>query len=204
MRSFNPRFNSKFVSTKTILSAVGLCLLAGLVGASYFRSARNNPYSVRISSADGSSSSIDLSVLEGVTLLNLASGQREQISLRSSCNTLVVFLSPGDCPNCLKEKAQWDSLAKSYDPSHLRVISILVNTSAQESKPFLEFLNLRMPVYYDESDQLRQQPLIPRETPFKALICRHGVLLAEGPNPKASEQAEFGNKVRATLRSCGD
>jgi hypothetical protein len=186
------------------LSAVGLCLLAGLLGASYFRSGRNNPYSVRISASDGSSSSIDLSVLEGVTLLNLGSGQREQISLRSSCNTLVVFLSAGDCPNCLKERALWDSLGNSYQPSHLRVISILVNTSVQESKPFLEFLNLRTPVYYDESGQLTKKPLIPRETPFKALIGRDGVLLAEGPNPKANEQAEFANKVRATLRSCGD
>lgn len=204
MKSFNPRLSSKVISTKTILSAVGLCLLAGLVGASYFRSAQKNSYSVRITGADGSSSAIDLSVLEGTTLLNLGSGQREQISLRSSCNTLIIFLSPGDCPNCLKERALWEDLAKSYDPSHLRVIPILVHTSAQEVKPFLEFLNVGMSVYFDESDHLKQQPLIPRETPFKALVCREKVLLAEGPNPKANEQAEFGKKVRATLRTCGE
>jgi len=204
MRSFSPYLSSKAVSTKTILSAVGLFFLAGLVSASYFRSARNNPYCVRISGADGSSSSIDLSVLEGVTLINLGSGQREQISLRSSCNTLVVFISPGDCPNCLKERSVWENLATSYDVSRLRVIAILVHTSAEESKSFLEFLNLKMPVYYNDSDHLNQQPLIPKETPFKTLIGREGVLLAQGPNPKANEQAEFGNKVRATLRNCGE
>lgn len=204
MRSFSLRLSSKAVSTKSILSAVGLFLLAGLVSASYFRSARNNPYSVRTTSGDGSSSSIDLSVLEGVTLINLGSGQREQISLRSSCNTLVVFISPGDCQNCLKERSVWENLATSYDVSRLRVLAILVHTSVEESKSFLEFLNLKMPVYYDDSDHLNQQPLIPKETPFKTLIGREGVLLAQGPNPKANEQAEFGNKVRATLRNCGE
>jgi hypothetical protein len=204
MKSFKPRLSFKVISTKTILSVVGLCLLAGFVGASYFRSALKNSYSVRIFAADGSSSTIDLSVLEGITLLNLGSGQREQISLRSSCNTLLIFLSPGDCPNCLKERALWDELARSYDASHLRVIPILVHTSSPETKPFLEFLNVGMSVYFDETDQLKHQPSIPRETPFKALVCREKVLLAEGPNPKASEQAEFGKKVRATLRSCGE
>jgi hypothetical protein len=43
----------------------------------------------------------------------------------------------------------------------------------------------------------------PKETPFKALMDRNGVLLAQGPNAKASEQTKFGNKVRATLSKCG-
>lgn len=88
--------------------------------------------------------------------------------------------------------------------SQLGVIAILVNTSAQESKPFLEFLNMPLPIYYDETDHLRQEVVIPKVTPFKTLIDRKGVLLAQGPNPKANEQAEFGNKVRATLSKCGE
>jgi hypothetical protein len=84
------------------------------------------------------------------------------------------------------------------------VIPILVNTSAQESKPFLEFLNMSLPIYYDETEHLRKEALIPKETPFKMLIDRKGVLLAQGPNPKANEQAEFENKVRATLTKCGE
>lgn len=204
MKLFNPSLRSNGVSRRTIFGAVGLFLVIGFVSAFYFRSARNNSYSVRISASDGSSSSIDLSVLEGVTLLNLRSEQREQISLHSSCNTLIIFLSPGDCPNCLKERSVWENLAVSYEPSQLRVIPILVNTSAQESKPFLEFLNMPLPIYYDETDQLNQSALIPKEMPFKTLVGRKGVLLAQGPNPKANEQAEFGNTVRATLNKCGE
>jgi hypothetical protein len=204
MKLFNPSLSSNAVSLNTIFGAVGLCLLVGFVSAFYLRNARNKSYSVRVSASDGSSSSIDLSALDGITLLNLDSEQREQISLRSSCNTLVIFLSPGDCPNCLKERVVWENLAKTYQPSLLRVIPILVNTSAQESKPFLEFLNMPIAVYYDDTDYLTQAALIPKETPFKTLIARKGVLLAQGPNPKANEQAEFGNKVRTTLNNCGE
>jgi hypothetical protein len=204
MKLFNPSLRSNGVSLKTIFGAVSVCLLVGFVSAFYFRNARNESYSVRVSASDGSSSSIDLSALDGVTLLNLDSGQHEQISLRSSCNTLVIFLSPGDCPNCLKERVVWENLAKTYQPSLLRVIPILVNTSAQESKPFLEFLNMPLAVYYDDTDHLTQAALIPKETPFKTLIGRKGVLLVQGPNPKANEQAAFGNKVRATLNNCGE
>lgn len=203
MKLFNPRLRSNALLSKPILAAIALCLLAGLVSAFYFRTTRKNSYRVRISAPDGSSSLIDFSAMEGVTLLNLRSEQREQISLRSSCNTLVIFISPGDCPNCLKERSVWENLAKSYEPSQLRVMPILVNTSAQESKPFSEFLNMPQPVYYDETRQLAQEAVTPKETPFKALLNRNGVLLAQGPNPKASEQTEFGNKVRATLSKCG-
>ena len=204
MKLFNPSLRSSAVLLKTIFGAAGLFLLIGGVSAFYFRSVRKDSYSVRISGSDGSSSSIDLFVLEGATLLNLRSEQREQISLHSSCNTLIIFLSPGDCPNCLKERAVWEDLARSYDRSQLRVIPILVNTSPLESKPFLGFLNMPLAVYYDETDHLTQADLIPKETPFKTLVGRKGVLLAQGPNPKANEQAEFGNKVRATLDRCGE
>jgi hypothetical protein len=203
MKLFNPRLRSNAVSPKPILAAIALCLLVGFVSAFYFRSTRKNAYRVRISAPDGSSSSIDFSAMEGVTVLNLRSEQREQISLRSSCNTLVIFISPGDCPNCLKERSVWENLAKSYEPSQLRVMPILVNTSEQESRPFSEFLNMPQPVYYDDTRQLAQEAVTPKETPFKALVDRNGVLLAQGPNPKASEQTECGNKVRATLSKCG-
>lgn len=204
MKFFNPRLRFNAVSPITIFAVIVLWVLAGFVSAFYFRRAQNNPYAVRISASDGSSSSIDFSAVEGVTLLNLGSEQQERLSLRASCNTLIIFLSPGDCPNCLKERSVWENLAKSYEPSQLRVISILVNTSAQESKTFLEFLNMPLPIYYDVTDYLRQQALIPKETPFKTLLDRNGVLLAQGPNPKANEQAEFGTKVRATLSNCGE
>ena len=203
MKLFNPRLRSNALLPKPILAAIALCLLVGFVSAFYFRTTRKNAFRVRISAPDGSSSSIDFSALEGVTVLNLRSEQREQISLRSSCNTLVIFISPGDCPNCLKERSVWENLAKSYEPSQLRVLPILVNTSAQESKPFSEFLNMPVPVYYDETNRLAQEAVTPKETPFKALMDRNGVLLAQGPNPKASEQTEFENKVRATLNKCG-
>jgi hypothetical protein len=203
MKLFNPRLRSNAVAAKPILAAIALCLLVGFVSAFYFRSTRKNAYRVRISAPDGSSSSIDFSAMEGVTVFNLRSEQREQISLRSSCNTLVIFISPGDCPNCLKERSVWENLAKSYDPSQLRVMPILVNTSEQESKPFSEFFNKPLPIYYDETNQLEHEAVAPKQTPFKALMDRNGVLLAQGPNPKASEQTEFGNKVRATLSKCG-
>jgi hypothetical protein len=187
-------------------SFVGLitcCLLVGIVSASYLRRARSNGYKVVIPATDGPSSSIDFSLLEGVTLLNLNSGHQEPISLRSSCNTLVIIFSPGDCPNCLRERTVWEDLAKSYDPSRLRVMSVLVNTSRDEAKSFTKAFNTSIAVYFDESGQLRRGALVPPITPFKTLIARDtGVLLAEGPNPRTNEQAEFGRKLQSEVKDC--
>lgn len=201
--SRHPR--SKKATVWSIVAIATFCLLAGLVSASYFGNARRVGYKVIIPGSDGPPSSIDFSLLEGVTLLNLNSGQQEQISLHSSCNTLVIIFSPGDCPNCLRERTVWENLAKSYDPSRLRVISVLVNTSAEEAKSFTKAFNMSTAVYFDESGQLRQGALVPPITPFKTLIGRDtGVLLAEGPNPKANEQAEFESKVQSQVRNCGN
>lgn len=196
---------SKKVTLWSIVAIIALCLLTGFASASYFRGARKVEYRVIIPGTDRSRSLIDFSRLEGITLLNLNSGQHEQISLRSSCNTLVIIFSPGDCPNCLRERSVWEELAKSHDPSRLRVIPVLVNTSAEEAKSFSKAFNMSIAVYYDESGQLRQGALVPRITPFKTLIGRDmGVLLAEGPTPKANEQAEFESKVQSQVRDCNN
>lgn len=189
----------------TVFATIAFCLMAGLVGGSYFRADRRAGYKVIIPGTDGPNTSIDLSSLEGVTLLNLNSGQPERMSLHSSCNTLVIIFSPGDCPNCLTERRVWEHLAKSYEPSQLRVISVLVNTSAAEARAFSKAFNMSIAMYYDESDQLKQRSLVPPISPFKVLIRRDkGVLLANGPNPTTNEQAEFGNKVQSQVQDCNN
>ena len=196
---------SKKALSWSFFATIALCLLAGLVGASYFGNARKAGYKVIIPGTDGPDTAIDLSRLEGVTLLNLNSGQPERISLHSSCNTLVIIFSPGDCPSCLIERTVWENLAKSYEPSELRVISVLVNTSAAEARAFSKAFNMSIAVYYDESDQLKQRSLVPPIMPFKVLIRRDkGVLLADGPNPTTKEHAEFGNKVQSKVQDCNN
>lgn len=187
----------------SIVAIIAFCLLAGLASASYIRNARKVGYKVIIPGTDGPPSSLDFARLEGVKLLNLNSGQQEQISFRSSCNTLVIIFSPGDCPNCLRERTVWESLAKSYEPSRLRVISVLINSSAEEAKSFSKAFNMSIATYYDESGQLRHDSLTPPLTPFKTLIGRDkGVLFAEGPNALVNEQAEFRNKVQSEVWDC--
>ena len=202
MRFLEPsfRFSKKPVLFLFVVAAFGLFVM----GPSYFYKRPKQQYQVIVPNPDGSSSLMDFSLLEGMSFVNLKAGAPESISLATSCNTLVIIFSPGDCPSCLREKSVWESLARSYDASRFQVIGIVIRASAEEADEISKALNVPFALYYDKGNNLKQKSLAPQLTPFKTLFSRRrGVLLAAGPAPKGNEQEQFGEKVRSSLEDCG-
>jgi len=195
----NFRFSNTSARFLFIFAAFGVLVM----GASYFYRTRKPQYKVMVPNPDGSSSLMDFSLLEGITLVNLKAGEPEGVTLTSSCNTLVIIFSPGDCPSCLREKLVWESLARSYNAARFQVIGIIIRASAEEAETITKALNVPFTIYYDKRNDLKQRSLAPQVTPFKILFGgRKGILLAAGPNNRVNEQEQFGEKVRSSLEDC--
>lgn len=175
------------------------CVLAA--GAIAYAFTSRGASKVVLDNPDGSQAMLDVGAVAGVPLAEMGSGRAEPLSL-GPANTLVVFLSGGDCPNCLAERSVWEELARSHDPSQLKVVGVLVRTSSSEARTFADAYNLSFPLYLDGEGGLGRLTALPQVTPFKVLIDRGGrVLLAAGPNPDITTHKDFGDKVNAKLQS---
>lgn len=160
------------------------CLAAA--GAALLLSRRGDARAVLVSGPDGSQLRLDVSALEGQRLSDAVTGREEVIRFDSE-NTLLVLMSPGDCPNCLRERSVWESLSRGHEASRLRVVGILLRTSPEEALAFARAYRLPFPLYLDRENQLRRVTELPPLTPFKVLVNSRGeVLLADGPNPNAT------------------
>lgn len=184
--------------------ALGLQLLACLLAAgalAYALGVRAGASRVELNNPDGSRAVLDVSALRGVPLLEMHSGRVEPLSFGPG-HTLVVFLSGGSCSSHLAELGIWEELARSHDAARLRVIGVLVRTSPPEARTFADAYKFSFPLYLDDEGRLGQGTALPEATPFKVLIDGGGrVLLAAGPNADASSHKDFGNKVKAKLKS---
>ena len=179
--------------------ALGCLLAAGVIV--YALAARGGASKVVLDNPDGSRATLEMNALKGVPLLEMKSGRAEPLGF-GPAPTLVVFLSGGDCSNCLAERSVWEDLARSYDPSRLRVVGVLVRTSPSEARTFADAYNISFPLYSDGEGRLGQGTALPQTTPFKVLLNGEGkVLLAAGPNPDISTHKDFGDKVVAQLES---
>jgi peroxiredoxin len=83
-------------------------------------------------------------------------------------------MSPGDCPNCLRERSVWESLSRGHEASRLRVVGILLRTSPEEALAFARAYRLPFPLYLDRENQLRRVTELPPLTPFKVLVNSRG------------------------------
>lgn len=181
------------------IQIIGCLLAAGAIA--YAFTARGGASRVALDNPDGSHALLDVSAIEGVPLLEMGSGRAEPLSF-GPANTLIVFLSGGDCSTCLAERSVWEELARSHDPSQLRVVGVLVRTSPSEARTFADAYNLSFPLHLDGESGLGRLTALPQVTPFKVLIDRGGkVLLAAGPNPDITTHKDFGDKVNAKLES---
>ncbi|MCA1634190.1 MAG: redoxin domain-containing protein [Acidobacteria bacterium] len=197
MQSSNSRKGRRALSLS--LQALGCLLAAGVIA--YALVARGGASSVVLDNPDGSRATLDMNALGAVPLLEMKSGRAEPVSF-DSARTLVVFLSGGDCSNCLAERSVWEDLARSHDPSQLRVVGVLVRTSPSEARTFADAYNLSFPLHLDGEGRLGEGTALPQSTPFKVLINGEGkVLLAAGPNPDISTHKDFGDMVVAQLES---
>lgn len=181
------------------IQCLGCLLVAGAIA--YAFTARGVASRVVLDNPDGSHAMLDVGAIRGVPLTEMRSGRAEPLSF-GPANTLVVFLSGGDCPTCLAERSVWEDLARSHDPSQLRIVGVLVRTSPSEARTFADAYNLTFPLYLDGEGGLGRLTALPQVTPFKVLIDRGGnVLLAAGPNPDITTHKDFGDKVNAKLES---
>ncbi len=183
---------------KILLTA--LLILSCLVAASAFLlSSHGGSRTIWVSELDGSRVRLDVSALKGMRLLNLKT-EREEIITYGTANTLVIFLSPGDCPNCLRERSVWEELNNAHDAAKLRVVGVLVRSSIAEARTFAKAYQFPFPLYFADKNRVGQATPLPQLTPFKVLVNAQGdVLLADGPNANASTQKIFGQKVSESL-----
>lgn len=181
-------------------SAVVLLLAACLAAAgAVLLGRRGDARVVLLENPDGSRSRLDVSALKGERLLDLATGREEPLSFDSE-KTLLILLSPGDCPNCLRERDVWGELSRGHGPSGLRVVGVLLRSSPSEALTFARAFQFPFPLYLDRENRLRRATELPTLTPFKILVNSEGeVLLADGPNGNAAAQAAFGQKVLEKL-----
>lgn len=185
-------------SRSALLAALLLSSCLVVAGA-VILSRRGSARSVLVQNADGSSIRLDVSVLGGKRLLDAATGAEKTFAF-GPANTLVVLMSAGDCPNCLRERSVWAELSRGHDASELQVVGVLLRTSPQEARTFAKTYELPFPVYLDYENRLGRATELPRLTPFKVLVNSKGeALLADGPNPTASTQAAFGERVNKRL-----
>jgi peroxiredoxin len=193
--------SSNYPKARNLLVLLTCALLVG--GASlYLYSVQSRAaHKVLLHNPDGSQVTIDLSPLEGMSLLNLKTGRTEHVSY-GAAHTLLVFMSPGDCPACLTEQRVWDELAQTHDSAQLQVVGILVRTSLAEARAFAKGYPSSFTLYVDVNEQLKHSAALPPTTPFKALVDHEGkVLLAEGPNADPAQHRNFSQHVLARLNS---
>ena len=138
---------------------------------------------------------LSVTALEGIYLTDAFSGQQKIFLRGDSPYTMVVFLSPGDCPNCLTEKSVWEEFSQNYK-SKIHIIGIIIRSSPNEAKTFSKAFNFSFETLFDKDKLLEKRTSLPSVTPFKVLIGKSGdVILADGPNPTSLSQKEFKDKL---------
>lgn len=198
MESFVPHLNFLKPNVRQLLSLLiawgGLAVIAAAC-------LLNSSGKITVDNPDGSRTTMNISSLKDVHLIDLKTG-RPASFIPKRPNSLLVFMSPVDCPSCLEEVRVWQTLSNSYGNSNLEVVGILVNTSIAESQAFIKAYQPSFTLYLDDQNQIDRYVGLPQKTPFKSLINSQGkVLLAEGPKNVAMEQQAFGAKVVELLNS---
>jgi hypothetical protein len=178
-----------------------LCALLSVGGGVFLLSARGTAQKVLIENGDGTHITFDLAALRTQPLLNLKTNNTE-LPVYDSAPTLFILMTAGDCSNCLGEREFWEQLAATYRPAQLRVVCILVNTSAAEGRTLLRAYAPAFDFYLDADNRIKQATGLPPRMPFKLLVDQKGkVLLAEGPTPDVAEQKAFKESVIAQLQA---
>lgn len=114
--------------------------------------------------------------------------------------SLIVFMSPGDCPVSLREAVQWERLHRESGGDgngRLAVVGIVGHTDEREGRQFVRQLDLTFPVMIDETGLTAALFSIDR-TPFQLLVDREGVIQAMA-GPRLGGNEWFFQKVESYL-----
>jgi|GEM_PF-3609183 len=165
----------------------------------YFYRATSAKYLISVTQLDGSEKSMDVRVFEGLKVKSFDKENDAQISLSDSDHTLVILISAGDCPSCLRENEVYKRLAEKYSSKQLRIIFLIVRSTEDEAKTLIKAFNFPSEVYFD-GQSVGGKTALPAALPFKVLFKRdEGVAMVDGPNPTKELQNQFRQKLEAYL-----
>ena len=194
MSSLELEQNSRGKSSTLILILLFVLICAGGI---YYARVSGGATLVKFKNTTGLDAFLDTASLRDKTLLNIKTGKEEELSFRKSGYTLLILLSAGDCPNCLREKEIWSDLIREFSPQELETIGVLSRTSLSEARTLINGLEIPFVVFLDENNELGKITEIPSVTPFKILLKNGKVVLVEGPKTSSKAQTSFGESVRS-------
>jgi peroxiredoxin len=86
---------------------------------------------------------------------------------------LYVFLSPWDCPNCLRESMYWQLLAKKHGA--VKVFAVSKGIHRKQLGTLIDTYHLTFPILLDHENQLFDSLGI-EYTPLKILVDQQGII----------------------------
>lgn len=86
---------------------------------------------------------------------------------------LYIFLSPRDCPNCLREAMYWQLLAKKHKT--VKVFAVSKGVYRKQLGTVIDTYHLTFPILIDYENQLFDSLGI-KYTPLKILVDKQGII----------------------------
>ena len=198
MKSYAP-VSKSFNRVRAFAAPSLALLLACVCAAVYLVRARRAERQVLIVNRDGTRGVMDLGRLGEARLTNPRTGGTEAFGCKSR-RCLLIFFSPADCSSCVGEVGRWQELSQRFGPDRLQVRGFLVRTSWDEAQAFLRDYSPSVELSLDADDEIEGLAGLPHKTPFKVLTDGEGrVLMVDGPNSTAAEQASFVGRVAARV-----
>jgi thiol-disulfide isomerase/thioredoxin len=144
---------------------------------------------------DGSEDNMDVRVFDGLKVKTLDKGEDAEISLSGSDHTLMILISAGDCPSCLRENEVYKQLAETYSKKQLRIVFLFVRSTLDEAKTLTKSYNFPSEVYFD-GQNIGGKTALPVAMPFKILFNHDkGVALVDGPNVTKELHSKFKQRL---------
>jgi thiol-disulfide isomerase/thioredoxin len=195
MKSSERKSNSSPIKWKV---AAAIVFVIFGIGAIYYVRASYLTRFVTFDNADGTTSSLDLSVFESTPFSNVATGTMDTISFTRSEYTLLILLAGGDCPNCLAERKLWAELAQNYGDGKLQIVGVMNRTSSDEAASFAKGFDLPFSVLLDKENKIGGSTAMPT-TPFKILLKNGKPVIAAGPTGDQKTQRKWLEKIKNEL-----
>jgi thiol-disulfide isomerase/thioredoxin len=102
------------------------------------------------------------------------------------------------CGPCKEEMPSLARLQTQFDPRQVRVVTVTADMYPQGIKQFLDHLGIRLPVLFDEDQELSRSFMV-RGLPTTVLISQDGQAVGRAVGPRAWDSQESIALVRQVL-----
>lgn len=102
------------------------------------------------------------------------------------------------CGPCKEEMPSLARLQTQFDPAQVRVVTVTADMYPQGIKQFLDHLGIRLPVLFDEDQELSRSFMV-RGLPTTVLIAQDGQAVGRAVGPRAWDSEESVALVRHVL-----